>query len=290
MKFGICVSQLLGVAPSADDVIACAREAERLGFHSILVGEHILMPRDFDDSVYPAGTFEGGTPWYDPLVFLGVIAGATTTIRLGTGIAVVAYRQPVPQAQAIATLDFMSGGRFFYGAGVGWMREEFDALEVPFAERGARCDEYIEVMKRLWSGSSEPFDGRFIRFSGGRINPLPTQKPHPPILIGGETSPALRRIARLGDGFYINWKSLSDYKALMDELAGYMASQGRAMSQLYGQLGATEMRFVQADKAAIPDYEALGVDEIIFSPKCYSTHEGMTIMRQFAEEFIDPRL
>ncbi|MEJ7935508.1 LLM class F420-dependent oxidoreductase [Sphingobium sp. AN558] len=286
MKYGICCSQLLGIAPSAQDVIDFAQEAERLGFNSIVVGEHILMPRDFDDSVYPAGTFEGGTPWYDPLVFLAVIAGATKTIRLGTGVAVVAYRQPVPQAQAIATLDFMSGGRLFYGAGVGWMREEFEALGVPFAERGARCDEYIEVMKLLWSGSTEPFQGKFISFNGGRINPLPTQKPHPPILIGGETSPALRRIARLGDGFYINWKSLPEYRKLMDELAGHMADRGRSMSQLYGQLGATEMSFVQAQKAAIPEYEASGVHEIIFSPKCYSVDEGMATMRQFAEEFI----
>lgn len=286
MKYGICCSQLLGRTPSAPDVIAFAQEAERIGFHSIVVGEHVLMPNDFDDSVYPAGVFESRTPWYDPLVFLGVVAGATTTIRLGTGIAVAPYRAPIQQAQAIATLDFMSGGRFFYGVGIGWMREEFNALGIPFAERGQRTDEHIEVMKLLWTGSDQAFHGQFTSFNGGRLNPLPTQKPYPPILIGGETSPALRRVAKLGDGFYINWKTLSEYRQILDELGGYMAENGRSMLDLYRQLGATDIALLQEHKAALPDYEAIGLDEIIFSPKCYSVDDGMTLMRQFADEFI----
>lgn len=286
MKYGICCTHMLGLSPSADDVIFCAQEAERLGYHSILISDHILMPNELNASVYPAGTFESGGRWYDPLVFLGVIAGATKTIRLGTGVAVVAYRAPVQQAQAIATLDFMSGGRFFYGAGLGWMREEFDAIGVPFSERGKRADEHIAVMKLLWSGSGEAFHGEYTSFPGGRINPLPVQNPHPAILIGGETSPALRRVARLGNGFYINWKTLSEYQQILEELAGYMADHGRTMSELYRQLAAPQIGLVQQNKAAIPDYEALGLDEIIFSPVCSSPDQGMALMRQFTEEFM----
>ncbi|WP_340318187.1 LLM class F420-dependent oxidoreductase [Rhizorhabdus argentea] len=284
MKYGLSCNSLLGHFPTADDMIRLAKEAEEIGFHSLSIGEHILIPNAFDASVYPAGQFDFQAPWYDPLVWLATIAGATKTIRLGTGVAVVGYRQPIPQAQAIATLDFMSGGRFFFGAGVGWMREEFDALGVPFPERGQRTDEYLEVMKFLWSGNDSAFHGKFANFAGGRINPLPVQKPHPPILIGGETPSALRRIARHGDGFYINWKTLPEFEALLDELATHMAESGRSVSSLYKQLGASELHLVQSQKDAISQYEAMGLDEIIYSPKCRSVEEGFEAMRKFADE------
>jgi probable F420-dependent oxidoreductase len=285
MKYGISCNSLLGFSPSADDVIRCAQEAEKIGYHSFVVADHILIPKNFDASVYPAGVFESRTPWYDPLVFLGAIAGATKMIRLGTGIAVVAYRPPIQESQAVATLDFMSGGRCFYGAGIGWMREEFEALGVPFAERAQRADEYIEVMKLLWSGSGDAFHGKFIDFEGGRINPLPIQKPYPPVLIGGETPAALRRIAKYGDGFYINWKTLPEFKTILDRLASDMAHNARQVSELYKQLGATKIELVQSEKERIPAYEELGLDEIIYSPTCQSVDEGLAAMRRFAEEF-----
>lgn len=285
MKFGISCSSLLGHSPSANEVVGLAQEAEKIGYHSILVGDHIFIPTYLDDSKYPAGIFDSGMPWYDPFVLLAALAGATKNIRLGTGIAVVAYRPPIQQAQSIATLDFMSNGRFFYGAGIGWMREEFEAIGVPFGERAQRADEYLEVMKLLFSGSGEAYRGEFVDFAGGRLNPLPAQRPHPPIIIGGETPPALRRVAKYGDGFYINWKNLAELSHILEVLSQHMADNHREMSSLYKQLGATDIGLVQAEKDRISEYEALGIDELIYSPKFHSVEEGLDAMRKFADEF-----
>lgn len=285
MKYGICCSTAIGFSPTADDVLRFARNAEDLGYHSILVADHVLTPVGLDASAYPAGVFEPRIPWFDPLVLLTAIAGVTKSIRLGTGITVVSYRPPIQQAQAVATLDYLSGGRCFYGAGVGWMREEFDALEIPFAQRGRRADEYIAIMKLLWSGSGEGYDGEFVRFAGGRLNPLPRQRPHPPIFIGGETPAALKRTARLGNGFYINWKSRDEFATILGQLSIYAADVGRSLADFYQQLGATDIAFVRTAKEEIPEYEAMGLDEIIFNPKCASVDEGIDAMKAFADEF-----
>lgn len=285
MKFGICGNALLGHNPTAREVIQAAQLAEKLGYHSIVVGDHVLTPNQFDDSNYPAGTFDSAVPWYDVFIFLATIAGATTTIRLGTGIAVVPYRPPVQQAQTISTLDFLSEGRFFYGAGVGWMREEFEALGIPFQERGPRTDEYLEAMKSLLSGTGEGFNGQFVQFPGVRLSPLPAQKPHPPIIIGGETQPAMRRIAKYGDGFYINWKTVPELERFLAELAVHMATNQRDMSSLYKQVAITDIASIRAEKDRLSEYGAMGVDELIFVPKCHSPQEGLDVMKAFADEF-----
>ncbi|WP_176599228.1 MULTISPECIES: LLM class F420-dependent oxidoreductase [Sphingobium] len=285
MKYAINCSAILGHTPDPGDIIRLAQEAERIGYHSILVGDHVLTPPSFDDSNYPAGLFDSLTPWYDPFILLATMAGATSRIRLGTGIAVVPYRSPVQQAQAISTLDFLSNGRFVYGAGIGWMREEFHALGVPFGERGQRADEYLEVMKLLFSGSGDAYRGKFIDFPGGRLNPLPIQRPGPPIIVGGETPPAMRRIAKYGDGFHINWKTPSEFQRFLDELAPHMANNGKEISSLYKQLAAMDVALVRAQKDRLPDYEALGVDELVFSPKCDTPQQGLDTIQEFADEF-----
>jgi len=285
MNYGIGFSHMLGPSPCAADVVRLAQEAERIGYHSMVASDHVLEPQSFDPTMYPAGTFEPGVHWFDPFVALATIAGCTTTIRLGTGIVVVPYRPPVQQAQAVATLDFMSGGRFRYGAGIGWLREEFDALGIAFADRGRRADEYLQVMKLLWSDAGTGFSGAFVDFPGGRLSPPPVQRPHPPILVGGETPPALRRIAEFGDGFYINWKTPAEFADLLARLAGEMAERGRKASELYMQLGATDIALVRAQRSAIPDYEAMGLDEVIYSPVAGSAAEGLEMMRAFADEF-----
>jgi probable F420-dependent oxidoreductase len=283
VKFAISCSNAMGVSPSAEAVLNFARVAEEIGFHTFVVADHVLMPNDLDASEYPAGTFQTDNPSYDPFVLLAAVAGVTKTIRLGTGIAVVPYRPPIQQAQAAATLDFISGGRLVYGAGVGWMRDEFDALGIPFAERGQRADEYIEVMKLLWSGNTDAYHGKFVDFAGGRLNPLPTQRPGPPVLIGGETPPALRRVAKLGDGLYINWKSVEKFRDVLAQLDTNMAGSGRDARDLYKQMGATDISLVR--QADIAEYEAMGLDEIVFCPRCASPEEGVAAMRGFAREF-----
>lgn len=285
MNYGICCTTAMGFSPTAQDVLRFARLAEEVGFHSIVVADHVLTPKGFDSAAYPAGVFEPRTPWYDPLVFLAAIAGVTHRIRLGTGIIVVPYRSPIQQAQAVATLDFISGGRFFYGAGIGWMRDEFDALGIPFSERGRRTDEYLEVMKLLWSGSAETYNGAYVQFGGGSLNPLPVQRPHPPVLIGGESAPALRRIAKYGDGFYINWKSADEFDAILHQLDANMAENGKSAKNLYMQMGVTDLSILSQSRRQIPAYAAMGLNEIILNPKCASVDEGIEVMQDFAREY-----
>lgn len=288
MKIGIGFTHLLGPSPSAVDVIACARAAEELEFSSFVISDHVLT-LDSQASAYPAGTFPPDVYWSDPFVMLAAIAGATDTIRLGTGIAVVPYRPPIQQAQAVATLDFVSGGRFDFGVGIGWMQEEFEALGIPFSQRGRRTDEYLEVMKVLWSQSSRDFVGEFAEFTGARINPRPVQQPHPPILIGGETPAALRRVARHGDGFCINWKTLPEFRGLITALKPEMTKTGRSVSDLYMQLACTTTEPVRAEREHLSEYEEMGLDEIVFMPAAGSPDEGLDLMRSIAAEFIEHR-
>lgn len=287
MKFGINCNLALGAAPAADDVLRFAARVEELGFHSFAVSDHVVIPREFDPASYPvAGGFVGSAPWYDPYVLLAAVAGCTRHIILSTGITVVPYRPPVQQAQAIATLDFISGGRYVHGIGLGWMREEYDALEVPFEERAARTREYIEIMKLLWSGSDAPYRGRFLDFPGGRINPLPVSRPHPPILVGGDGPPAYRRIVELGDGFLFNFKLLPAFRATLAELGPMMRSAGRDLAELRMQFGTTDLDLLRSQKSHLPEFEALGLEEIVLSLNCLSAAEGFRQVEAVAREFL----
>ena len=181
---------------------AAAKGAEARGFHSVWVGEHVVL---FDRYAkeYPyadSGEFplsgEGGMA--EPFTTLAWLAGQTTTIRLGTGVILVPQRNPLYTAKEVANVDWLSGGRFDFGIGVGWQREEFEALQVPWERRGARNDEYIELMRRLWMDAESAHQGEFWQLEPSRAFPKPVQQPHPPIHIGGESDVALRRVARLG--------------------------------------------------------------------------------------------
>lgn len=288
MKIGIGCTLMLGNDPTGADVIKLAQRAEQLGFSSFTLGDHVVMPTTFDSSAYPAGSgdYLANSPWYDSFVLLAAVAGATTTISLGTSVAVVPYRPPVQQAQAIATLDFISGGRFWYGIGLGWMREEYEALEIPMNERAGRTRETIEIMKQLWSGDKSPYNGKFFQFPGGRIHPRPVQKPHPPIIVGGDGMPAYKRIVELGDGFQFNFKTLPEFRTMLDELGPMMKAAGRDVSALNMQLASTDMDVAHRHKSDFAEYESLGLQEIILSPQCASASEGLDQLESLASQFI----
>ena len=208
MKYGFSL-QGRGPLASPDNIRTLAQRGDELGYDTLSAGDHILIPHEIS-SPYPYS--EGGE--YNPLqtgprgesmellTLLAFVAGVTHRIRLVTSVIIVPYRSPLVAAKALATLDVLSQGRLVLGVGVGWMREEFEALEVPpFEERGAVTDEYIMVFKELWSSDNPTFEGKYCRFSGMTFLPQPVQKPHPPIWVGGESRPALRRTAELGDGW-----------------------------------------------------------------------------------------
>ncbi|MAF38983.1 MAG: LLM class F420-dependent oxidoreductase [Chloroflexi bacterium] len=184
-----------------------ARKGEEFGFDTLLTGDHILVPKNIS-SVYPyteGGEFPGSGSGesMEQITLLSYIAGQTSKIRLVTSVLIVPHRNPLIAAKSLATLDVLSGGRLVVGVGVGWMREEFQALGLPpFEERGAVTDEYIRAFKVLWTEDDPRFDGKYISFDDISFLPKPVQKPHPPIWVGGESRPALRRTAELADGWY----------------------------------------------------------------------------------------
>jgi probable F420-dependent oxidoreductase len=186
---------------------AVAEAAERLGFGFISVNDHIVVPRDIA-SRYPYsedGQWAARTAGecLDQLATLAFIAGRTERIKLLTSVMVVPHRQPVLAAKMLATVDVLSNGRLIVGCGVGWLKEEFEAVGAPpFEERGRATDEYIDAFKALWTEEAPAYEGKLASFDNLMFTPKPVRKPHPPIWIGGESEVALNRAVRAGDGWY----------------------------------------------------------------------------------------
>ena len=203
MKIGCLVSFSHLTTP--EFIAGAAKLVEERGFHSLWVPEHVLFFPEYA-SKYPYAD-DGRLPGdpigvMEPFVALTYIAAHTKQIRLGTGICLVPQRTPVYTAKLVADLDYLSGGRVDFGVGIGWLKEEFDALGIAFSERAARTNECIELMQRLWCDDVSEYHGRFYDLPRSYMNPKPVQKPHPPVFFGGESEAALRRVASHGQGWY----------------------------------------------------------------------------------------
>ena len=204
MQYGVHLPQL-GRTADRRTLIEWAEEADRLGLHSGWVSDHVAWPREIE-SKYPYtddGSFPGGfdMPWLDPLGTLMFVAARTERLKLGTTVLILGYRPPVLTAKFWASLDVLSEGRTLLGVGVGWMKEEFDVLGMPYDHRGARGDEQLEVFDRLFSTANPSFDGRFYQFPEIGFSPKPVQSPVP-IWVGGNSDAAFRRTARYGHCFH----------------------------------------------------------------------------------------
>lgn len=205
MKFGLryCNTGRYVDPAAAVELVQAGEEA---GFESAWTIEHTVVPANYA-SAYPYspdGKMAGGVddlPLPDPLIWMAFVASATSTIRLGTAILILPQHNPVITAKQVATLDHLSGGRIELGIGVGWMREEFDAIGASFDDRGARTDEYVAVMRELWTAERPTFHGRFVDFDDTYCRPQPAQG-SVPIIIGGDSEVAARRAGRLGDGYF----------------------------------------------------------------------------------------
>ena len=268
-----------------------ARKGEEFGFDTLLTGDHILVPKNIS-SVYPyteGGEFPGSGSGesMEQITLLSYIAGQTSKIRLVTSVLIVPHRNPLIAAKSLATLDLLSEGRLVVGVGVGWMREEFQALGLPpFEERGAVTDEYIRAFKVLWTEDDPHFEGKYISFDDISFLPKPVQMPHPPIWVGGESRPALRRTAELADGWYplgsnptFPMGTPEQLKAGLERLAGYAERFGRDPSTietiyrthqfelLKQAAGPDRLPFVgDADQIAgdIRQYQDMGVTSMIW--------------------------
>jgi probable F420-dependent oxidoreductase len=250
---------------SAEILRTLGREAEDRGFESIWVAEHVVLFDDYD-SQYPYaddGRFPGGgdTGLLEPLTALTYLAAVTDRIRLGTGICLVPQRNPVYTAKQVVDLDTLSGGRVDFGIGVGWLREEFEAVAMPFEQRGPRTDEFLRVMRSLWTEEVSSFEGEHYTLPACRMYPKPVQTPYPPIHVGGESKAALRRAARHGDGWYSFNRlpdALDEPLARLDDL---LAAEGRSRADGF-QLTVSPY-FNPVDAAAIEAYRDRGVDRLV---------------------------
>ncbi len=191
--------------PNPEDARRLVLAAEAAGFESVIAVEHIVIPTNYTTR-YPyseTGRLPGGIDmsWPDPLTWLTYVGAIAQRLRLLTGVLVLPQRNPVVLAKQLSTLDYMTGGRLELGIGVGWLREEFDAIGVPFDERGARTNEYIEAMRALWDNDDASYSGRFANFDGMSCNPKPVNG-RVPIIVGGNSKFAVRRAGRLGDGYF----------------------------------------------------------------------------------------
>ena len=255
----------LGIGAGADrrviDAVAVA--AETLGFATLWAGEHVVMV-DESASRYPyADDGKIAVPavadWLDPLIGLGFAAAATSTIGVATGVLLLPEHNPVIVAKQAATLDRLSGGRLTLGVGIGWSREEFNALGVPFDRRGARTAEYVSVMRTLWRDEVASFHGEFVDFDSIRVNPKPVRDRRIPVVLGGNSDAAIRRVAKWADGWY------GFYLDDVDDVAGRVA----LIEQLCRDAGRdrAELRLAVALRAPqlsdAPALAQLGIDELV---------------------------
>jgi probable F420-dependent oxidoreductase len=220
MDFGVWIPNCRHLA-TPDVIRSAAVRAEQLGYDSVWVSDHVVVPH--------ANVVNFGETIFDPLVTLGVIAGATSRVRLGTTVLIVPYRNAVVTAKMISSLDALSGGRVVFGIGAGWVAAESAALGVPFAERGAMTDEYLLAMQELWTARAPSFAGTYTRFDGLVFEPKPVQKPHPPIWVGGHSRAALRRTARFGAAWHPINRPPAELRASRAELARLCQASGRAV-------------------------------------------------------------
>jgi probable F420-dependent oxidoreductase len=204
MEFGICIPHY-GKPIDIPKILDTARRAEDLGFDSVWVTDHVLVPQTLE-IIYRDNMLE-------PLALLSHVAAITTRVKIGTSVIILPYRNPIVVAKMLATTDQLSAGRLIFGAAVGWMEPEFEALGAPFVDRGAFSDECLQLIKALWTQGKVSFAGRYFTFADMQASPRPLQQPHPPIWVGGNSPRARRRVAEFGDGWHATAMPIEDLKA-----------------------------------------------------------------------------
>jgi probable F420-dependent oxidoreductase len=238
------------------------RISEERGFHSIWVPEHVVFFRDYA-SRYPYSD-DGKLPGdpdgvMEPLTALTFLAAHTQRIRLGTGVCLVPQRNPIYTAKVVADVDYLSGGRLDFGIGIGWLREEFGALGIPWERRAERTRECIAVMKTLWCDEISHFEGEFYDLPECLQNPKPIQNPHPPLYFGGESEPALRRVAELGQGWFGYNLTSEQLDTNLTRLDSLLAEAGRSRSDIKIQVSPRR----GYDRDTLAQFRDSGVDQVV---------------------------
>jgi probable F420-dependent oxidoreductase len=237
LSFGLDVG-IYGRLATREHILELGQLAETSGMDSIWLADHVIFPTAFTSKYpySPTGAFPVDMtqePLLEPIATMGVLVGATQRVRIGTAVLVMPYRNPVLLARMLVTLDVLSAGRTIVGAGVGWLAEEFEALDArPFAARGQVTDECIEIVKRICQGGEVSFAGEHFTLNPVVSSPGSVQRPHPPIFIGGTSNPALRRVAKLGDGWLSTGLHPDQIGERLERLKGLWATEGRRVEDL----------------------------------------------------------
>lgn len=274
MKFGVPLGRL-----NPAFFVTVVEEAERLGFESIWLPEHLVFPIEMGGSPYPGQEHPPvppSTPVFDAFAYLSYLAGRTEHVKLATHVYLLGLRHPFIAARAIATLDIVSGGRAIVGIGAGWLGTEWDAVGLDFASRGRRLDEAVDVCRRLWTDEVIEQHGEFFDFDPVMFEPKPVQKP-PPVIVGGESPAALRRAARLGDGWVGMDHTVESVGNAIARLRELREEAGRADQPFEVTVGGP----VESE-ADVERWEEAGVDRLIVAPWRRSP-EAVDGLREFSE-------
>ncbi|MBU6280704.1 LLM class F420-dependent oxidoreductase [bacterium] len=278
MKVGIPLFML-----RHEQLVPIAEVAEEVGLESVWMPEHLVFPAVVrsrypyaEDGTPPAIRPE--TPLLDPLIVLAQVAARTSRLRLGTNVYVLPLRHPIAVARMATTLDVLSGGRFSFGVGAGWLEEEFEAVGAEFSRRGALVRESVRAMKALWTEAEPTFRGRTWSFGPVRFEPKPVQKPHPPILVGGESEAAIRRAAAIGDGWYGVRHTPESVGPQVERLRAELAVAGRGGVPFEITVSTSAAAL---DRDALRRFEDAGVDRVVALPWSRA-REAEDAVRRFA--------
>lgn len=279
MKFGAFLWQRRG-----EDLAANTRLAEQLGFESVWMGEHLGFPTQFK-SAYPYDQsglppVRNDTAIHDPLIVFAYLAAATTTIKFGTGVYILPLRNPFAVAKAVASLDQLSNGRFLFGVGVGWLKEEFEWAGMDWDDRARRSNEMLKLMEALFTQEVPKFKGRTVSTEDFYFNPKPVQQPHPPYIIGGNTDAAIKRACRLGDGWYGIAKQLGQALEMVKRVREIEKDYNRA-KPLELTMGA-QWRSTSADD--VRRLEEAGVERVL--PSGLVARDSLGALRQVHESVV----
>jgi probable F420-dependent oxidoreductase len=284
MKFGIMFANV-GPFGQPEGLSNLARSADEVGIESLWTVEHVVVPVGYQ-SPYPysaSGKMPGpeNSPIPDPLISLAFAAAVTRRVKLGTGILILPQRHPAYVAKEVATLDVLSGGRALLGIGIGWLREEFETLGIPFEERAARTDEAVRAVRSLWSREPKPFDGKFYRWQAVESNPKPVQPNGVPIVVGGHVAAAARRAARIGDGFFPARGELQSLPPLLEALRSECKKHGRDPAEVEISTGAGRI-----DLDMVKRYQDLGVHRLVMGPPAFDPDGVRRELARFGDQVI----
>jgi probable F420-dependent oxidoreductase len=271
MRYGYVVPNNVGIE-DVNEVVQLGVDAEALGFDSVWVNHHIL-------NVGYVAERLGSKPYQDALVTLTWLAARTSHIQLGTSVLVMPYLHPMALAKHLATLDHLSGGRLIVGLGAGSLPDENAALGVPYDERGPYCDEFIQVLRMLWTDDQATFSGRFFKFDGLCASPKPLQRPHPLLVVGGNRPPALRRAARHGDGWHPMNVAPDGIVRRLEVMAAEAEASGRAVPRVVQ----VRLDMGRVDEDAVAAYAAAGVTDLVMHVMSSEPDAHRKAMAAFAE-------